>query len=911
MRILVAGYYGENNLGDEAFQTALPLILGSQQHTYSFVHVNGLLQLPAINEQFDILLVGGGDVVLPYFLEKVSGHFTAGPTILFGAGLTYPSCIALGHLDQFDRVFLRNTSDLREAELRLGIRYVHYVPDLVFALGSVPIPPLISEQNERPRVGFYLIQSIDESAPDSVERQQRVLAQIADCIRHVAQTHNVILVRFNTSGKCNSDDNHICETMMQLCPELTTSGALQYDRGEYRTPDAMLCFMGRCHINVCMRFHSHVFSIVQHVPFVSLSLTRKVHLLMQETGLADTCGVRLTEDVKTLRPLDLPVAQFCERFQYVVANHSLVKCRLAKIHRQRQALLLSGVYEKLLSRCTRRSEPALQQRRDSETQERIATLLQEIAALWQEQLGFDPLCSDKSTLEQTPIESKKRVERRVTAICKKALYNITNQVESAYLWGFVQNMLQSPARLGEYLTWIWHDFATQSAKTARQQKICLNYMRQSEGSMFHRSGWPFVVSHLRSLASDCGVLCDTYVDRTFHWGVDVLAQSAIVPYTQSWIGFVHHTPLVEYSEYNVVKMLRNPVFLASLQTCRGLFVLSNALKVWFDRHLPQQYYQERAIPVRVLIHPTQTPGCGACFSLEAFLANRDRKLIHIGAWLRDTFALYDVGVLDNADRAIQHAKRRRSGKAHCSDNWLQSVGYICVGRLKRRLRRCILRGRDMNLYLPPSAVCIDDCETICDAPDTSVNDSSNSVASGADGMCRIDATGGGGGGGGGGNGNVDCFDTMCRLTLAGTSLSKMAAETRLTNKWIEGLRQHVNNTVQASVDVLEHLSNEEYDRLLSENIVFLCLQDASACNTVIECVVRNTPLLINRLPAVEEMLGAEYPFYYDSLAEALLKSRDYALIEQTHAYLCALDKRRFEIDYFLAEFMASDIYTTL
>lgn len=60
------------------------------------------------------------------------------------------------------------------------------------------------------------------------------------------------------------------------------------------------------------------------------------------------------------------------------------------------------------------------------------------------------------------------------------------------------------------------------------------------------------------------------------------------------------------------------------------------------------------------------------------------------------------------------------------------------------------------------------------------------------------------------------------------------------------------------------LSNEAYDRLLTENIGFVALHDASANNTVIECIARATPLLVNPLPAVVEYLGA-----FESLRDSL------------------------------------------
>jgi polysaccharide pyruvyl transferase WcaK-like protein len=986
MRILVAGFYGERNLGDDSFQDAIPLILGSA-NTYTFVHVQQVAQMHDINTRFDMLLVGGGDVVVPYFLDALRVPFTNGPMILFGAGLTYPSCVDLGQLDRFDHVFLRNTTDLRVVEKRLGVQHVHYIPDLAFALAPAahavepctPPPLSASLANPvvassavptcRPRAGFCLIQSINEEKPSDAKRQQRVLNQLAQCIAFVAQTHDVVLIRFDTSGKPDSDDAHICETMMQLCPTLAASGALQYNPEQSEvSSQGMLQLIDTLDVNVCLRFHSHVFSIVQHVPFVSLSLTRKVRLLMHETGLASTCAVLVDEDKVTLKPLNIDVEQFCHRFTYVVAHSAEIRAQLAHVRHQRRQLLLCGVYAKLIASCGKRQ---LQPTRPNVTSATVESVGATLSATWQARIGFSLLVPPAaapappatntttttvtapaapfvtSTLALSPLQNKKKITRRVTSICKAALFAITQQIETAYLWGFVENMLANPFKFRDYLQWIIQDFNSQACKTG--EKIFLDYMKQIEGTKFHRSGWPFVVANLRSLQSPYGVLCDTYVDRTFHWGVDVLANAGIVPYTQSWVGFVHHTPLTEYSQYNVVRMLENPVFRMSLHTCRGLFVLSTALKVWFEEHLARCNLS-RPVPVRVLMHPTEMPTCGTCFSPEAFLANRDRKLIHIGAWLRDTFALYDVGVLDNADRAISHTKRElgyydqdshsyvshsQTSRSHPSDAWPQSVGYVLVDRKKYRLRRCILRGRDMGLYLPPSSVCIDDCVTICDPPDEfssdnedaysdviGDNDVDESSSSADEGMCRAHMC------------RVDmcrhrhhhrrhhhmCRAGMCRhhhhrhrheLAIDYEKLDEDAAEKRVTNKWIEGLREHVHNTVLASVDVISRLNNTEYDRLLSENIVFLCLKDVSACNTLIECCVRKTPVLINWKPAIEEILGADYPFYYNSLAEALLKSRDYALIVQTHEYLCTLDPTRFEIETFLKALKDTDIYEQL
>lgn len=122
-----------------------------------------------------------------------------------------------------------------------------------------------------------------------------------------------------------------------------------------------------------------------------------------------------------------------------------------------------------------------------------------------------------------------------------------------------------------------------------------------------------------------------------------------------------------------------------------------------------------------------------------------------------------------------------------------------------------------------------------------------------------------------------------------------------TNKYVEGLVESITRSYN-SVQIIPQLSNDDYDELLSKNIVFLNLINASACNTLIECVVRNTPILINRLEAVEEILGSDYPFFYDNIQEAGHMATDIILIKQTYEYLTKLDKTKLSIDTFVKEF---------
>lgn len=120
-----------------------------------------------------------------------------------------------------------------------------------------------------------------------------------------------------------------------------------------------------------------------------------------------------------------------------------------------------------------------------------------------------------------------------------------------------------------------------------------------------------------------------------------------------------------------------------------------------------------------------------------------------------------------------------------------------------------------------------------------------------------------------------------------------------------------NLPVDWNVAKIEHLDDCVYDELLASSVVFLNLYDSSANNAILECINRNTPILINKLPATIEYLGSGYPLFYGSLSEAesLIRSTDYII--SAHEYLKKIDKNRFKIDTFVNDLANSELYEKL
>jgi hypothetical protein len=115
-----------------------------------------------------------------------------------------------------------------------------------------------------------------------------------------------------------------------------------------------------------------------------------------------------------------------------------------------------------------------------------------------------------------------------------------------------------------------------------------------------------------------------------------------------------------------------------------------------------------------------------------------------------------------------------------------------------------------------------------------------------------------------------------------------------------------------SVQVWNRISDDQYDKLLSESVVFLNLRDAVAVTVVHECIARATPILVNRVGALEEFLGAEYPLFYNDPEVAQGFLHDDERLRAGHSYLAKLDRKALlSFEAFQRAVEASTVYRSL
>lgn len=106
-----------------------------------------------------------------------------------------------------------------------------------------------------------------------------------------------------------------------------------------------------------------------------------------------------------------------------------------------------------------------------------------------------------------------------------------------------------------------------------------------------------------------------------------------------------------------------------------------------------------------------------------------------------------------------------------------------------------------------------------------------------------------------------------------------------------GVNDYMEVCSQANVQTIVRASNDEYDKMLASSVVLTWLYGTAANNLVVECMVRGTPLLVNRLPPVVQYLGEDYPLYIKTLDDVPALLSNHKLLHIAHAYLLARSDR--------------------
>lgn len=801
-KILVLGFYNRCNIGDDSYIQTLKCCF---QEEYllrmEFACMDDIDEIPT---DVGVVICGGGDIINDYFMKKAQtllGGFTGR---IYAVSIGVPFLSGAKYLNMFDHVFARSLKDYELARSIIGERNVTRCTDLSVMFSSPK--KQVKILNKKKKIGVCLAQPL-------LYGNQVVEEEMIQVLRRLLEDGAVELHFLNFNyGLLNVKEGDILASK-RVNDALGGIGIVYEDHDV----SSLLAFINEeIDFMICMRYHSVMFSIINNIPFLAVYCSEKIGNLIYDLG-DNQLGLKLDHDEKW-RPLggfgekllDLVKAGMDRNDGYNFESYvefgrqkwgSTLRKMICKEKKQRQVLVpqYHVSFDDVIVTC----------RRDLCKYLMIGTG------------EFDDLLKKRRPFP--------RGGRKYIDIGRYLCYIVSGNTSHPCLWGLINNMKDASFNLEDALRYIWNECCKSNLGRDGVEEeryypvvnvqggrkfINIDYVFKNNFCNYHRSGWSYVVGGMMNmdapfLMRQSDMLLDTYVDRSFHWGFDTLKSMGVLPYKQKWIGFVHHTFEETHSNYNCEDLFNNDVFVESLKECRGLIALSEYLKKGMERKLADGGFT--GIPVYVLYHPMEF--VDNLFTMDKFLRNKDRKVVQIGAWLRNPYAIYELPCME--------------------------------------VKKAALKGKEMDLYFPPS-----------------------DFLQGMEGLLSSDVTA------------VDSpSGTICRDNNSG-------------NKFSKGALQMIKRQMD-SVEIIEKLENSEYDDLLSQNIVFLNLVDCSAVNTVIECIVRNTVLVVNRLPALEEILGKGYPGFYKTIPEAARICEDMDKIRDIHEHMKILDKERYRLDVFI------------
>jgi polysaccharide pyruvyl transferase WcaK-like protein len=901
MQVLVLGYYGRKNLGDDVFEEVFSRYLKTRNFIPVIKHIDEIISIP---ENIACIIVGGGDLINDQYIHKIKKLIenspiyrqTKIPIYAIGVGIPYPSMIQTGSLDLFDYIVSRSVGDVALMAPKYGNRY-SYAPDLSFLLDKFPSSNKNLLKQPTKKIGIFLSRTIYNSSSACSEESY---ISICDSLRNFFA---VLLKKEKKVFKFRTGLSKIPEYELHLYPMCTEDRDEHDDRIINRDIYSKLKHFGNLHLHndaipiheignlfssfdftICTRFHAHMFSIMAEVPFLSISTSSKVKNILEETETTNA-HVKMEIHPEFHYPLSLNVFDCLHKFKYLEDHYSRLKSSLSESHQNYRIQMAEF--------CSKLDNLLFDLPIYYPNHINFLTFFKSteiIKVLYSHYLEDNTYFYDDNEYreykEHELIYQKGAILRYFSFLGKFKIvelisYIIVGNTESCYNYGLGEQIFSPEYILWDSISWIINNLSMNKVgididinnKTPfEKRKIKVRHLNE-DFKGYHRSGWNYVLSNLEKYHNENGIIFDSYLDRTFGWNAKSLSFANVIPYTSPWIGVFHHTNNPEYSSYDLSNAISNPYFIDSLPYCKGIIVLSKANKKYLMTQL-----EEFNIPILKLYHPTELEGFET-FDLHLFENSPVKKIVQIGAWLRNTYAIYQVRVPDNYLKiALKGKNMDNYFLKDCT--WEEIISYLkSVKNNNCENASGLTINRNSGIFQSSAFV----------NPHLS---QSNLIEKGED-LQKC----------------VKNLSDISNLPVT-DNISGHPVKGNTRNKYLTGLI----NLIEAqrnSVTVLPELDNVCYDKILKDSIVFINLVDAAAVNTIIECIVRHTPILVNRLPATEEYLGKNYPLFYENIEDVYLLISDIRNIRNAHKYLKMMDKTRFTIQCFTSKLLNSPLYNNL
>jgi len=281
--ILILGYYDKFNIGDDCFKIAFREFISDKNN---IVFVNPCLEENQdyhIPEIIDCIIVGGGDIINIYFLrsifELIQRSNYKKKVHGISIGITFSEVLEKQYLKIFDTLSVRSTNDYELAK-----KYhsnVTYFPDLVF---YQTFKTINIQKTNKPTLGICLTRCIYKES--DIEKYDDFVNSMKLFIENLLETFTVILIPFNTDLNSYTDNDIILHEDLYNSIKNKNLISLEnhIDLNLLRDVNYISTVIQELDFNICMRYHSFVFSCNNSVPSLVLYTSKKLDNLINDIG---------------------------------------------------------------------------------------------------------------------------------------------------------------------------------------------------------------------------------------------------------------------------------------------------------------------------------------------------------------------------------------------------------------------------------------------------------------------------------------------------------------------------------------------------------------------------------------------------------------------------------------------------
>jgi hypothetical protein len=253
MLILLYGYYGYNNLGDDLFEYIYKKYFESKNLNYIIMNPSNLNINYENVSKVNIIFLGGGEIINDYFIIPIFKYIKYHNLYfvsIYGASIGYNNNLSSEYIKFIDKCIFRNKLDI------IDNNNYYYDNDIVFSLKNYINLDDYKTEIIKNTIGYYLI---DKMSDDKYEILKKFTI-------YIIKNYKIRFIIFHEEY-----DLLIINKLIEDCN-------LKEDNYEIVIRKNNLDILKEIYKNskhLCLRYHSHIICYLFKVQFISLPLSDK------------------------------------------------------------------------------------------------------------------------------------------------------------------------------------------------------------------------------------------------------------------------------------------------------------------------------------------------------------------------------------------------------------------------------------------------------------------------------------------------------------------------------------------------------------------------------------------------------------------------------------------------------------